>query len=119
MDIRGWKWRRISDDLENCEAYLLNGLSDQDVDEGLLWEGPSAEVFQLYESPVFTLENYRATNRWRVTIYQYPPLNEEDCGETGREQYDSLDEAKKMAQGMLMCSEGPCKRLMANVKEST
>lgn len=101
MDVTGWTWRRIYEDFDNCEAYFLSGLTDQDVAEGAFWNGPCAEVFRAYESPVFSLETRRSTRFWGVTIYRCPPSTDGEHGDTKDGRYDSLDEAKKIAELLL------------------
>lgn len=101
VDVTGWTWRRIYEDFDNCEVYFLSGLTDQDVAEGASWNGPCAEVFRMYESPVFSLETRRSTRFWGVTIYRWPPSTDGEHGDTKDGRYDSLDEAKKIAELLL------------------
>lgn len=101
VDITGWIWRRISEDLDNCEAYFLSGLTDQDVSEGVFWNGPCVEVFRIYESPVFSLGNCQPTRYWGVTVYPCSPLAEEELGDTKDERYNSLEEAMRTAEVLL------------------
>lgn len=105
VDFTGWTWRRIHEDFDTCEAYFLSGLTDQDVAEGLFWNGPCAEVFRMYESPVFSLQSRRSTRFWGVTIYRPPLSTDQEHGNTKAGCYDSLDEAKKIAE-VLLVSEG-------------